>query len=63
MRYKVIGPDGRTKMWTCSMELIDAVEHKRQRDAGYKFEVYDATPEELAELARRGIKVKVRKGG
>ena len=63
MQYRVIGPDGRIKMWTCCMDMINAEEHKQQRAAGYKFEVFDATAAELAELARRGIKVKVRKGG
>lgn len=63
MIYKAKDQAGRVVMWTCCMDLIDAEEHKQQRALGYKFEVYDATAEELDELARRGIKVKAKKGG
>ena len=62
MIYKVIGPDGRVKMSTCSLQYVRAEEYKSQKAAGYSFVVEDATPDELAEIARRGIKVKV-KGG
>lgn len=62
MIYKVIGPDGRVKMSTCSLQYVRAEEYKSQRAAGCSFEVEDATPEQLEEIARRGVKVKV-KGG
>lgn len=63
MVYRVIGPDGRIKMSTCSMDYVLPEEHKAQKAAGCKFEAIDATAEELDELARRGIKVKAKKGG
>lgn len=63
MEYKVIGPDGRIKMATCHMDYVRPEEYKSQKAAGCTFVVENATPEELAELARRGIKAKVRKGG
>jgi len=58
MVYQVLGPDGRVKMSTCWMQYVRPEEVKQQRAAGCTFRVENATPEDLAELARRGLKVK-----
>lgn len=61
MRYMILARDGRVLMQTFHLACVDPEQVKSQKAAGCRFKVEDATPAELEELARRGVRIPTRK--
>ncbi len=56
MDFIIMNGAGTPMMRTNALCCIDAAQIKEQRHAGYKIRVLDATPAEVEELLRMGVR-------